>query len=120
VEVSLKKSAVIAFTIKRLFQNQLTSAFSTLREATKALKFRQTTEASILAISCAEVFKHKEANLLHSGFDQLRRMFTASFVHDVKLLLTATVGHPNQTGLNILHSFFRSKLRETFKKLDNK
>jgi len=35
-------------------------------------------------------------------------------------MLTIQLGNPNQSGINILHNFFTSKVRAAFKVLNNK
>ena len=116
----LKKSGVIGLIFKRLLFNQVLNTFNVLKNTGKRIKVRHTLEASILASACSEIVKHKDKNLIQMGFDQLRKQLVSSYIPSIKPLLTAKVGDPTQTGLNILHQISLSKTRDAFKILNNK
>ena len=119
-KIVLKKSGVIGLVFKRLLFNQVSTTFKILKNAGKTIKVRQTVEASLLASACSEIVKRKDKNLLQMGFDQLRKQLVSSYIPSIKPLITAKVGNPTQTGLNILHQITLSKTRDAFKTLNNK
>ena len=119
-KIVLKKSGVIGLVFKRLLFNQVSNTFNVLKNTGKTIKVRHTLEASLLASACSEIVKRKDKNLIQLGFDQLRKQLVSSYIPSIKPLLTAKVGDPTQTGLNILHQITLSKTRDAFKALNNK
>lgn len=85
-----------------------------------SIKIKLTAEAGILASCCCSIVKYKEQNSVKMAFDQLRKKFMASYSQEVKPMLTAKVGNPSLSGLNIIHSLVYSKIRSAFRCLNNK